>query len=54
MSQVNPHTIPFLSVDSGNVNDSKLPSRYITIVKELLGNEMKHWFRQLNVLGLLP
>jgi TAG lipase / steryl ester hydrolase / phospholipase A2 / LPA acyltransferase len=53
VSQVNPHIVPFVSVESGEVIDSAYQKRYIRTMKALIGNEIRHWFKQLNVLGLL-
>ncbi len=45
VSQVNPHIVPFVSVSAGDVLDSKLSRRYVTVVKELMGNEVGHWLK---------
>jgi predicted acylesterase/phospholipase RssA len=54
VSQVNPHIVPFVSVGSGDVIDSMLSKRYIRTMKALIGNEIRHWLKQLNTIGLLP
>jgi len=45
---------PFISVETGDVIDSDWSKRYIRTVKSLCGNEIKHWMKQLEILGLLP
>jgi predicted acylesterase/phospholipase RssA len=54
VSQVNPHIVPFVSVTTGDVADSNISKRYVRTVKALIGNEIRHWFKQFNELGLLP
>ena len=54
VSQVNPHVCPFVSVDTGQVLDTKLQKRFLRTMKELTGNTIKYVMRQLETLGLLP
>ena len=54
VSQVNPHVCPFVSVDTGQVLDTKLRKRIIKLAKSLVGNQIKHYMKQADLLGLLP
>ena len=54
VSQVNPHIAPFVSVDAGEILDTKIRKRFVKACKALAGNQLRHYFRQLHVLGLLP
>lgn len=45
---------PFVSVDTGQVMDTKWRKRFIRTFKSLVGNTIKYFIRQLDVLGLLP
>ena len=54
MSQVNPHVCPFVSVDTGQVLDTKLQKRFLRSVKELTGNTIKYVLKQTDALGILP
>lgn len=45
---------PFVSVDSGEVLDSKFSKRFVRTTKAIIGNQIKHYFKQMNELGLLP
>jgi len=38
VSQVNPHVCPFVSVDTGQVLDTKLRKRFVTTAKALIGS----------------
>lgn len=38
VSQVNPHVCPFVSVDSGEVLDSKFSKRFVRTTKAIIGN----------------
>jgi len=38
VSQVNPHVAPFVSVDSGDVLDTKFSKRFVRTTKALVGN----------------
>ena len=42
VSQVNPHVCPFVSVDTGQVLDTKLQKRFLRTTKELTGNTIKY------------
>ena len=54
VSQVNPHVCPFVSVDTGNVLDSKLQKRFLRTMKMMTGNTMKYIFKQMDAIGILP
>lgn len=45
VSQVNPHVCPFVSVDTGQVLDTKLRKRFIKCIKALTGNTLKYTLR---------
>lgn len=53
VSQCNPHVVPFLSLESSEVGDSYHSQKYVRTLKRIIGNEIKHWMKQLNELGLL-
>jgi TAG lipase/steryl ester hydrolase/phospholipase A2/LPA acyltransferase len=54
VSQVNPHVIPFLTIDGGGILESNIRNKFAKTIKALIGNEIKHWINQLSALGLLP
>jgi TAG lipase / steryl ester hydrolase / phospholipase A2 / LPA acyltransferase len=54
VSQVNPHVCPFVSVDTGQVLDTKIRKRFLKLAKSLVGNQIKHYMKQADLLGLLP
>ena len=54
VSQVNPHVCPFVSVDTGQVLDTKLQKRFLRTMKELTGNTIKYVLRQADALCILP
>ena len=54
VSQVNPHVCPFVSVDTGQVLDTKLQKRFLRTMKELTGNTIKYLLKQTHALGILP
>lgn len=54
VSQVNPHVAPFISSDSHSHDKSRLRKKIVTTMRTLVGNEIKHWVRQLTFLGLFP
>lgn len=51
---MNPHVVPFISVENGEVNDSNWSKKYIRTMKALIGNQIRHYINQLDVVGLLP
>lgn len=54
VSQVNPHVCPFVSVDTGEVLDTKVQKRFLRTVKELTGNTIKYFLKQTDAIGILP
>ena len=42
VSQVNPHVVPFVSVDGGGILDSNIKRRFTVTLKEFIGNEINH------------
>ena len=54
VSQVNPHVVPFVSVDNGSILDTKFTKKFMMVTKKLIGNQIKHNLRQLDTIGLLP
>lgn len=43
VSQVNPHVVPFISVDGGGgILESRMRKKFFKTVKELIGNELEH------------
>jgi TAG lipase/steryl ester hydrolase/phospholipase A2/LPA acyltransferase len=54
VSQVNPHVVPFLSVDGGGILESRTRKRLSMTVKAVIGNEVKHFITQMTTLGLIP
>lgn len=42
VSQVNPHVVPFVSVDGGGILESRIKKKIIVGIKALIGNEIKH------------
>jgi TAG lipase/steryl ester hydrolase/phospholipase A2/LPA acyltransferase len=54
VSQVNPHVVPFISIDGGGVLESRTKKRLSMTLKSFVGNEIKHGVDQLNTLGLIP
>ena len=42
VSQVNPHVVPFISVDGGGILNTRIRKRLSMTLKALLGNEIKH------------
>ncbi|CDW73342.1 patatin-like phospholipase family [Stylonychia lemnae] len=54
VSQVNPHVIPFVSVDGGGILQSQMRKRFSITIKALVGNEVQHIIEQLQTLGVLP
>lgn len=37
VSQVNPHVVPFVSVDGGGILESKMRKRFLRTLKALIG-----------------
>jgi len=54
VSQVNPHVAPFINSDGYSQGQSRLRRSLLVKVRELAGNELKHWITQLALLGILP
>jgi TAG lipase / steryl ester hydrolase / phospholipase A2 / LPA acyltransferase len=54
VSQVNPHVVPFVSIDNGQVLDTKFRKKVMRVAKSLTGNTIKYCIRQLDCLGILP
>jgi len=54
VSQVNPHAVPFLSVDGGGVLESRIRKKLSMTIKAVIGNEVRHFITQLVTLGLIP
>ena len=52
--QVNPHVVPFISKQTGDVMANKSNRRASSLLKRMLDTELKHWMKQLDVLGMLP
>jgi predicted acylesterase/phospholipase RssA len=48
VSQVNPHVCPFVSVDNGSILDTKFTKRFLRVSKGIIGNQIKHYLRQMN------
>ena len=47
VSQVNPYVIPFLSADTGEIMDKKPKKKFITAMKQSMGNALKFFMKQL-------
>ena len=43
VSQVNPHVVPFISVDAGSILDLSIRSRVLSIVCSLINNNINYW-----------
>lgn len=54
VSQVNPHVVPFVSVDGGGILDSRMRKKLVSTMKNLFANEVKHIMNQLDTVGVIP
>lgn len=54
VSQVNPHVIPFVSVDGGGILNTRMRLKFFNTCKTLIGNEVKHFISQMDTIGALP
>jgi TAG lipase/steryl ester hydrolase/phospholipase A2/LPA acyltransferase len=54
VSQVNPHVVPFVSVDGGGILESRMRKKLVSTLKNLFANEVKHVINQLDTMGIIP
>jgi len=54
VSQVNPHVLPFLNVESSGMLESSFKKKFMRAFKGFVRNEIRHIIIQTNDLGILP